>query len=483
MPYRDYSYYTPNLSQGVVNAHLRHYLDTISYYEGATRSNPINKEGDCNGWSFLFAYYNSIHKGQQFKDILTYVSTWDGSHYKLSTNYGMPDSLKQKYANGAELFEHTINAVSWFSQIKTKHVTNGSITQDDRIKQFDLVSDGKHELNNVFSFLKNQNTNISHYELPDMLRIAHQWKNAWLDLGVYSSIGGHALSVYIDVDGKYHFYDCNARNGSYESYSPEDISSKILQSIGFDTKLKDFSLYQFFSKEDPKSTMPDSDLMGKLDISLYSANKFIDMAFKANQLDPVVKLFSTDNELTQKLVDQYGEKYLNKALDNNHVQLTELLLDKNVDVNTRLNYEGKTPLMVAAKAGNMEMTSLLVKHGAEISTTDYNGNDAISLAENNHHLEVVDYLSNPFLTGTYTVGDFLTWDIADTIYKLEPLLMQNLGQHNSSANVICMDDCIQTSSLKNHVLEATTEVGQSIASYVGLQLDNALNLITSTDIF
>lgn len=481
---RDYSYQPPNLSQNVVNEHLRHYLNSISYAEGKSRSNHLNIDGDCNGWSFLFAYYNSINKGQQFKDTLSYISRWDGQLYKLSSNYGMSDSLKQKYSSGAELFEQVINDVSWFSQVKTKHVSNYTISQDDRVKQFNLVSDDKHELKNVFAFLKNQNTNISHYELPDMLKIAHQWKNAWLDLGVYSSIGGHALSVYIDADGKFHYYDCNATSGAYESASPEVISNKILNSIGYDTHLNDFSLYQFVAKDELAKEHSDTHtLLGKLDISVYAANKFIDMAFKANQLDPVIKLFTTNDELAQKLVNRYGEKYLNKALDNNHVELTEILLDRNMDVNIRLNSDGTTPLMAAAKAGNMKMASLLVEHGAEINAKDYHGNDAISLAEHHHNNDVANYLSNPFLTDTYTMSDFISWDIADVLYKLQPLVLGNFTQNSTCASAININDCIQSSDSRNTILETITENSQSFVNYATLQLDNALNMITSTDIF
>lgn len=496
MPYQQKTAYTyTNMSQGHIYQKLNNYLYNIAYYEGAYRDNYLNKSGDCNGWAFLFAYYNSTNKGQEFKDIVSYISRWNGNIAGLYSNHGLSEALQKKYVNGKQLFEQMINDISWFSQVKAKSATDFQLSQDARLQQFSMVADDQYELRKHFSFLKNTHTTLDGYDLPDMLRIAKQWKNAWLDLGVYSEQGGHALSVYINDEGKFFYYDCNDYSGAYESYSAEIISAKILNSLDGYALVHDFSLYQFAPKQAPEQTFTIDGTPVSLDISMYSAYKFIDMSIQNHQLDPIVKLLSLDNSLSQQLIKGYGTYYLHHAIHDNHPALIELLLEKQIDVNSRTFDDGKTPLMHAAQQGHFDIVSLLVERGADLSLTDYYGAQAIDLAKKHHHTQIADYLSNPFLTNTYELGDILSFDVANTIHNLSNAYFFTKPGNTTAQTetVLCLEDCLRLADtgiigLENRetthsTIEAVAASENVPVALVPLQPDNTVHMVTIADIF
>ena len=51
-----------------------------------------------------------------------------------------------------------------------------------------------------------------------------------------------------------------------------------------------------------------------------------------------------------------------------------------------------TPLMLASLKGNIELVSLLIKHGADKNARSDNGETALSIAMQNRHLEIVNLL-------------------------------------------------------------------------------------------
>ncbi|MCS5710687.1 ankyrin repeat domain-containing protein [Candidatus Berkiella aquae] len=491
MPYNQYHTYT-NLSQGNIYNQLTSYLGQISVHEGAMRINPLNANGDCNGWSFLFAYYNGINKPHQFKEIQSYISKWNGNIYSLYGQHGMSEALQKKYGNGIKLFEHTINDLSWFAHLKAKDVTNHKYTQDDRIQHFELVSDNKHTLTNVFAFLKKAGTDINAQELPDMLRIAHQWKNSWVDLGVYSSIGGHALAVYITAEGKYAYYDCNEYNGSFETESAEWVSHKILSSIGYDTQLKDFSLYQFHSNEKSVENEPNQASPEALDVSLYSMNKFINMSLQAQQFDPVHKILSLDDDNARTLVEIFGNSYLHKAVKHGHVELTQLLLEKSVDANAVENTADQTPLMVAAEIGNLKIASLLLQYGANINITNAAGYDAKAIASRHGQYDIVNLLTNDSDSAstpdTLSFSDLFSWDVANTIHKIANQFSREQPAL-SKATTLKIEDVLESKTIEIPGLESSpnivshSDVTPMNMMPVALQLNDTVNLVAHADIF
>lgn len=327
-----------NISQ----THLYHqfdaYLTHIGNIEGKPRENNLSVGGDCVGWSFLFGYYNNINKSQEFTDIQTYISSWDKNIASLYTSNGLSEPLKNKYGTGIKLFEQTLNDVVWFSQIKSKTVANNKLSQNDRIEQFDYAGDHQYKLNNIFSFLKNSHTNITLQELPDMLKIAQQWENSWLDLGIYSKVNnveiGHALSIYINPNGAFTYFDSNASDKPLETHSPETISQKIFSALGnLELTLNDFSLYQFTHKNEAANTVNQiSDAKVILNINKNVSEKFLAMSLENHQLDPIYKLLAIDAKNGPGLISAYETALFDAAIKQEHVGMTDLLIKHNPDL-------------------------------------------------------------------------------------------------------------------------------------------------------
>lgn len=75
------------------------------------------------------------------------------------------------------------------------------------------------------------------------------------------------------------------------------------------------------------------------------------------------------------------------------LETIKFVLDKGADVNPERK-GGRTPLMFAAKAGNLPIVKLLVKYGANIDVESEEGETAISLAEEEEHTDIVNYLKS-----------------------------------------------------------------------------------------
>ncbi|HRE33105.1 MAG TPA: ankyrin repeat domain-containing protein, partial [Candidatus Berkiella sp.] len=430
---------------------------------------------------------------EENKEIQKYISNWNGNLYSLYGHHGMSETLQKKYGNGIKLFEHTINDLSWFAHLKARQVADYKYTQDDRVQHFEMVTDNKHNLTNVFAFLKKAGTDIHSHELPDMLRIAHQWKNSWVDLGVYSSIGGHALAVYITAEGKYAYYDCNEYNGSFETDSAEWVSQKIFNSIGYDTQLKDFSLYQFHSNKKPVVNEP-SQSSEALDVGIYSMNKFINMSLQAQQFDPVHKILSLDNDNARTLVEIFGNNYLYKAVKHGHVELTKLLLEKSVDANSVEDTYNQTPLMIAAELGNLKIASLLLQYGADTNITNASGYDAKAIASKHGQYDIVNLLTKDSVAEstsapeTLSLSDLFSWDVAHSIHKIANQFNRSQPEL-SKATTLKIEDVLESKALEIPGIESSTNVVSQVEVTptniipVALQLNDTVNLVAHTDIF
>ena len=68
------------------------------------------------------------------------------------------------------------------------------------------------------------------------------------------------------------------------------------------------------------------------------------------------------------------------------------LLDKGADPNIVDSNEHFTPLMHAAAEGNLDVVKILVDHGADLSMTDVDNDNAESFARQAGHLQVAAYL-------------------------------------------------------------------------------------------
>ncbi|WP_332645387.1 M48 family metallopeptidase [Lysinibacillus sp. 54212] len=90
-----------------------------------------------------------------------------------------------------------------------------------------------------------------------------------------------------------------------------------------------------------------------------------------------------------------GEGYtaLHLAVMESNYQISSSLLRKGADPNTRDEY-GYTPLIDAASNGDLELVTLLLAFGADKTARDANGYNAYHYAENSGHTNVADYILN-----------------------------------------------------------------------------------------
>lgn len=326
-----------NHSQIYLYYQLNAYLQQIGIFEDQVRENNLNLGGDCVGWSFLFAYYKSINKVEDFNHIKTYISKWDRKLSSLNNNLDMPESLKNKYPTGQKLFEQTINDIVWFSQVKAKKIAD--LSQNDRIEQYEFVADGHYNLKNIFSFVREEYTDITFQDLPDMLKIAQLWKNSWLDLGIYgknkeNKLEGHALSIYIDSNGKLYYFDSNQAKDNCNASSPEEISAQLFKALKWnDLTLNDFSLYQFMSKNHFSDlSLKAENVDPELHIDKNVKIKFLEMAIEGSQLDPIYKLLSNERQSDSELIKLYETPLFKEAKKIEHAEMLDLLINHNPDL-------------------------------------------------------------------------------------------------------------------------------------------------------
>jgi ankyrin repeat protein len=76
----------------------------------------------------------------------------------------------------------------------------------------------------------------------------------------------------------------------------------------------------------------------------------------------------------------------------NNIQLLELLLSKGADVNSGRGTKIGTPLILAAKYGDVDVARILVNNGADINAQDASGNSALHIASQFGRLDFVNYL-------------------------------------------------------------------------------------------
>ena len=81
---------------------------------------------------------------------------------------------------------------------------------------------------------------------------------------------------------------------------------------------------------------------------------------------------------------EYATGALNWAETSKAEQVVNLLIQAGADVNVKSTL-GFTPLMWAARAGNLKITKLLIEKRANVDDTDNDGNDALHYARNPAH--------------------------------------------------------------------------------------------------
>jgi len=82
---------------------------------------------------------------------------------------------------------------------------------------------------------------------------------------------------------------------------------------------------------------------------------------------------------------------LGRAKEGDIVEMLNLVISQGAEVDPKIE-GGFTPLMYAAREGNLEVVKLLVGKGAKANAQSKEGETALKLAEKGGHVEVVKFL-------------------------------------------------------------------------------------------
>lgn len=89
-------------------------------------------------------------------------------------------------------------------------------------------------------------------------------------------------------------------------------------------------------------------------------------------------------------VNQQGNTPLMVAAKIGNMRILNILLSHNPDVNKQ-NKDGATALMIAAESGQYHVVEKLREHGAKLSIRDKDGNTALTLASKFGHDQVIEF--------------------------------------------------------------------------------------------
>ena len=73
--------------------------------------------------------------------------------------------------------------------------------------------------------------------------------------------------------------------------------------------------------------------------------------------------------------------------------IVQWYIDNKANIECKDN-EGRTPLLLCAELGNLNLVYRFISYGAEFTETDEEGNTALHLAAINGHAELVSYFIN-----------------------------------------------------------------------------------------
>lgn len=223
-----------DINQSLILAQMVRYTQSLG-----RDSSVIPIAGACNGFSFLYLYYEAHERGNEFFNILKTISEVNEEFFELLKTfsqgkisdkeqellkkYPLPLSLSGKYSNLAELFEQTINDAIWFQAENHDHPLKhlGLLSlQGERERQLQGVRRDKSTLDSELSF----ETSVNKEELSEWLtEIAKQGTGTIIEFGGE----GHATGAIVTQKGMYKYYDPNF-NREMPADSPQKIASILL---------------------------------------------------------------------------------------------------------------------------------------------------------------------------------------------------------------------------------------------------------------
>lgn len=182
--------------------------------------NILTEGGLCNGLSFLHLYYSAQDKENYFYNILEELCSWDGKEDSLEKQ---PEHLPE-YKDRRELFEQFLNDVSLFQySSKITHKLKQGIIQNSREEQYDLIKNKYSKIINVSS------QNALNCDLVDLNYLTQILSLLCLKPTTSLLIHGrkHSISVHINEDGSYSYYDPNLNFRPIKFNSAKELAECI----------------------------------------------------------------------------------------------------------------------------------------------------------------------------------------------------------------------------------------------------------------
>lgn len=187
----------------------------------------LSSGGMCNGLSFLHLFYATQGKEDFFYNILEDLCSWDGKEESLNDK---PQQLPE-YASRRELFEQFLNDISVFqcssgiiNELKNQPKSEFYfMNQNSRKQQYDLVKNKESNITDV------SYTNSLYYDYVDLAYLTQILQLLCLEPNSSLLIHGsaHAISVQINKDGSYSYYDPNLNFRPIKLNSAKELAECI----------------------------------------------------------------------------------------------------------------------------------------------------------------------------------------------------------------------------------------------------------------
>nr|XP_023012760.1 GA-binding protein subunit beta-1-like [Leptinotarsa decemlineata]XP_023012761.1 GA-binding protein subunit beta-1-like [Leptinotarsa decemlineata] len=221
-------------------------------------------------------------------------------------------------------------------------------------------------------------------------------------------------------------------------------------------------------------------------VSVNELGKQLLKAALDGDVDQVKNLLTKGAPFT---ADWLGTSPLHLAAQNNHLEITEILLRAGISKDARTKVD-RTPLHMAAYEGHLQIVDALTKNGADIDCKDLLGMTPLHWAVQNGHLEVAAHLLrngalinevNKFdLTPLHIakqinrpdIEKLLTESIVDTSVATQNLVLQLASDEGSENQVQEFSDEME---LENNENSSPVFGSYSVDSKVLQELENSAN--------
>ena len=91
-------------------------------------------------------------------------------------------------------------------------------------------------------------------------------------------------------------------------------------------------------------------------------------------------------------IDEYGKSVLYWCIQNEKLETAQYLIGEKVDVNSKTNTDGMTPIILASAKGYLALVQQLINKGAQIDAKRNDNYDAVYAAAQQGHLSILQIL-------------------------------------------------------------------------------------------